>query len=77
MTVFCVQVEADYGIDWDGPYGFDDLGGQAGRVEVPQVQLERHQTEENMASLPDPNVPFMDALEVYTATLQQLTQPRG
>ncbi|MEQ2250252.1 hypothetical protein ILYODFUR_038003 [Ilyodon furcidens] len=20
------EVEADYGIDWDGPYGFDDIG---------------------------------------------------
>ncbi|XP_008304203.1 uncharacterized protein LOC103375669 [Stegastes partitus] len=69
------QVEADYGIDWDGPYGFDDLGGQAAQVEVPQVQLERHLTEENMARLPDPSVPFMDALDIYIATLQQLIQP--
>uniref|UniRef100_A0A3P9HXU2 Integrase core domain-containing protein n=1 Tax=Oryzias latipes TaxID=8090 RepID=A0A3P9HXU2_ORYLA len=70
------QVEADYGIDWDGPYGFDDLEHQAGQVEVPQVQLQRHLTEDNMADLPDPNVPFMDALDIYTATLQQLMQPQ-
>ncbi|XP_078793646.1 uncharacterized protein LOC101156956 isoform X1 [Oryzias latipes] len=70
------QVEADYGIDLDGPYGFDDLEHQAGQVEVPQVQLQRHLTEDDMADLPDPNVPFMDALDIYTATLQQLMQPQ-
>ncbi|RVE55409.1 hypothetical protein OJAV_G00236630 [Oryzias javanicus] len=71
------QVEADYGIDWEGPYGFDDLGHQAGQVEVPQVQLQRHLTEEDMARLPDPNVHFMDAIDIYKATLQQLMQPRS
>ena len=65
---------ADYGIDWGGPYGFDDLGGQAQRVAVPQVQLQQQLTEENTARLPDPNVPFMDPLDIYTATLQQLMQ---
>ncbi|MEQ2266181.1 hypothetical protein XENORESO_020264 [Xenotaenia resolanae] len=68
------EVEADYGIDWDGPYGSDDLGGQREQVEVPQVELQQHLTEEDMASLPDPNVPFLDALDIYTATLQQLMQ---
>jgi len=74
LSFICVEAEADYGIDWNGPYGFDDLGGQSEQVEVPQVQLQRHVTEEDMASLPDPNVPFLDALDIYTATLQQLMQ---
>ncbi|MEQ2266054.1 hypothetical protein XENORESO_017225 [Xenotaenia resolanae] len=58
------EVEADYGIDWDGPYGFDDLGDQREQVEVPQVELQRHLSEEDMASLPDPNVPFLEALDI-------------
>lgn len=65
-------MQADYGTDWDGPYGYDDLGDEAERVEVPQVQLQQQLTEESIASLPDSNVPFMDALDVYTATLEQL-----
>lgn len=67
-------MEADYGIDWDGPYGFDDLRGASEQVEVPRVQLQRRLTEEDTARLPDPNVPFLDALDIYTATLQQLIQ---
>ena len=43
-------------------------------LKLPQVQLQRHLTEENTAGLPDHNVPFMDALDIYTATLQQLMQ---
>lgn len=74
LFLICVQVEADYGIDWDGPYGFDDLGDQAERVEVPQVRLQHPLTEENMTRLPNPNVPFMDALDIYTATRQQLIE---
>lgn len=67
-------MEADYGIHWDGPYGFDDLRGASEQVEVPQVQPQRRLTEEDMARLPDPNVPFLDALDIYKATLQQLIQ---
>lgn len=67
-------MQTDYGIDWDGPYRFDDLGDQREQVEVPQVELQRHLTEEDMASLPNPNVPFLDALDIYTATLQLLIQ---
>lgn len=74
LIVLCVQVEADYGIDWDGPYGFDEVGAQLERVEVPQVTLQRYLTEENMASFPDPNVSFMEAITIYTMTLQQLIQ---
>nr|XP_029131653.1 uncharacterized protein LOC114918130 [Labrus bergylta] len=65
------QVEADYGINWDGPYGYDDLGGG---VQIPEVQLQQDTTEEDMARLPDPNVPFLDAVDIYSAAVQQLRQ---
>lgn len=65
-------MEADYGIEWDGPYSFDDLQTARERIEAPQVQLRHHLTEEDLARSPDPDVPFLDAVNVYTATLQQL-----
>ncbi|XP_065821869.1 uncharacterized protein [Labrus bergylta] len=65
------EVEADYGINWDGPYGYDDLGGG---VQIPEVQLQQDTTEEDMARLPDPNVPFLDAVDIYSAAVQQLRQ---
>lgn len=67
-------MEADYGIDWDGPCAFDDLRSASDQIEVPQVQLQQHLTEEDMARLPNRNVPFLDAVNIYTATLQQLMQ---
>ncbi len=71
--IICVQVEADYGIDWNGPHGYDDLGGQVEHIEVPQIHMQQVMTEDNTGSLLDPDVPFMDAVEVYTATQWQLT----
>lgn len=62
----------DYGIDWDGPYGYDDLGGGGQIVEVPEVELQRDLTAEDMDRLPDPNVPFLDAPDIYMAMLQLL-----
>ena len=67
-------MEADCGTGWDGPHGSDDLGGETDRVEAAQVQLEGHLSEENMARSPDPDVPFMDALDIYAAAPQQLMQ---
>lgn len=51
-------------------YGFDDLRTASKQIEMPQVQLQQHLTEEDMARLPYPNVPFLDAINIYTATLQ-------
>lgn len=65
-------MEGDYGIDREGPYGFGDLGGGGEHVGIPEVQQRRDLSEEDMARLPDPSVNFLDALNVDTATLQQL-----
>lgn len=66
-------MEADYGVDWDGPYGYE-TGDGGEQVQVPEVQLPQDLTAEDMARLPDPSVPFLEAIDVYLSTVQQLRQ---
>lgn len=63
-------MEADYGIDWDGPHEPDNLEG----VAVPDVQLPRNLTAEETAGLPNRDVALMDAVDLYTATVAQLNE---
>ncbi|KAJ8270423.1 hypothetical protein GJAV_G00114410 [Gymnothorax javanicus] len=66
------EVQDDYGIDWEGPYSYQDLQGD--QIQVPEVQLPRSLTAEELARLPDPSVPLTDAVDLYVATLEELRQ---
>ncbi|KAI7789825.1 hypothetical protein IRJ41_009953 [Triplophysa rosa] len=65
-----LQVDENYGIDWDGPPSHDEEDG----VQVPEVTLPRQLTEEELGTLPNPNVPFSDAIETYYNTITKLHQ---
>lgn len=64
--IFLQQVE-DYGIDWDGPHEHEATG-----LPVPEVVLARDLTADETAGLPNRDVSLMDAVDVYTATVEQL-----
>lgn len=51
----------------DGP-DFVDVDG----IEVPEVQLPRQLTAEELARLPNRDVSISEALEVYSSTVEQL-----
>lgn len=61
------QVGEDYGVDWEGPHT-----PSASHVGVPKIQLLRPLSEQDFAALPNPNVPFSQALAVYLETVQTL-----
>ncbi|XP_076830250.1 uncharacterized protein LOC143476134 [Brachyhypopomus gauderio] len=64
-----IQVDENYGIDWDGPTRHTEEG-----IEVPTVQLPRELTAEEVESLPNPHVPFSDAVATYCNTVNQINQ---
>ncbi|XP_065124067.1 uncharacterized protein [Paramisgurnus dabryanus] len=64
-----IQVDENYGIDWDGPPSHDSDG-----VSVPEVALPRQLTEQELSTLPNPNVPFSDAIDIYYNTVTKLHQ---
>ncbi|KAK7155993.1 hypothetical protein R3I94_006153 [Phoxinus phoxinus] len=64
-----IQVDENYGIDWDGPPSHDNDG-----VPIPEVALPRQLTEEELSSLPNPNVPFSEAIDTYYNTITKINQ---
>ncbi|XP_035984963.1 uncharacterized protein LOC110368072 [Fundulus heteroclitus] len=61
------QVDQDYGIDWQGPNGHHPEG-----VTLPEVQLARPLTEEELQRLPEPSGGFSSVLNVYTGAIDAL-----
>ncbi|XP_030001829.1 uncharacterized protein LOC115427420 [Sphaeramia orbicularis] len=59
-----LQVADDYGVDWTGPHNPYPDG-----VTVPDAQLPRQLTQAEIASLPDPDIPFSAALQAYMDTV--------
>ena len=57
---FVCQVGEDYGVDWEGPHT-----PCASNVFVPEIQLLRPLSEQDLVALPNPHVPFSQALAVY------------
>lgn len=64
QIVISLQVADDYGIDWTGPHNPYPVG-----VTVPDAQLPRQLTQAEVASLPDPHIPFSAALQAYMDTV--------
>ncbi|KAI3375520.1 hypothetical protein L3Q82_003848 [Scortum barcoo] len=63
------RVYEDYGIDWNGPHSL-----RGGIVSVPEVQLARELSDEEVAILPAPGVSVTDALRSYVETVQVLSR---
>ncbi|XP_048854384.1 uncharacterized protein LOC125722239 isoform X4 [Brienomyrus brachyistius] len=61
------EVDELYGASMDGPE-FVDVDG----IEVPEVQLPRQLTAEELARLPNRDVFITEALEAYSSTVEQL-----
>ncbi|KAJ8375463.1 hypothetical protein SKAU_G00060430 [Synaphobranchus kaupii] len=64
-----VEVEEDYGIDWEGPYS-----SNIDSVPVPEVCLGRELSAQQLARLTPPSASFADALDVYIDTVQRVNQ---
>ncbi|XP_074519124.1 uncharacterized protein LOC141784985 [Halichoeres trimaculatus] len=64
-----MQVDTEYGVDWTGP-----CGHRQPDVLVPEVELHRHLTEEEIASLPKPDGSLSSALDAYMQTVRLLTE---
>lgn len=62
------QVEEEYGVDWTGPHNHHP----SNVVNVPGIQLPRALDEQELAELPNTNVPFSQALGVYLETVHAL-----
>lgn len=62
------QVDQEYGVDWAGPHNHHAEG-----VSVPEIQLLHPLSEQELATLPSPAVPFSQALAVYLETVHVLT----
>lgn len=63
------EVYEDYGIDWNGPHSL-----HGGTVSVPEVQLARELSLEEVAIFPAPGVSVTDALRSYVETVQVLSR---
>ncbi|XP_056111774.1 uncharacterized protein LOC130088816 [Rhinichthys klamathensis goyatoka] len=63
------QVDDDYGVDWEGPHSSEEEG-----VNIPEVQLPRELTIEEIATLPHPDVPFLSAVQIYYDTVSVINQ---
>ncbi|XP_060754200.1 uncharacterized protein LOC132864798 isoform X2 [Neoarius graeffei] len=63
------QVYDDYGIDWNGPHRLD-----GGMVSVPEVQLARELTEEELAILPHVGLSASDAIQCYVETVEVVSR---
>lgn len=64
-----VQVDLEYGVDWTGPSGYRQQ-----EVVVPEVQLQRPLTEQEVESLPKPDGPLSDVLDSYIQTVNLLRE---
>lgn len=67
-----IQIDEDYGIDWNGPHNLD-----AGTVLVPEVQLARDLTAEEVAMLPAPGVSVTDAIRSFMEAVEVLSRIIG
>lgn len=63
-------VDEDYGVDWDAPPAMED----ANSISIPDVQLPRSLTAEEIAGLPNWDVPLNATVNVYNSTVEQLTE---
>ncbi|XP_041864185.1 uncharacterized protein LOC121654221 [Melanotaenia boesemani] len=61
------EVDEDYGVDWEGPHI-----PCTSSVSVPDVQLQRPLSPQDLAALPHPGVPLSQVLGVYMETVQSL-----
>ncbi|RXM29934.1 hypothetical protein EOD39_8355 [Acipenser ruthenus] len=61
------QVDEEYGIDWAGPHGHDAEG-----VSIPEIQLPRQLTAQEIATLPNPE--DQHALSIYTDTVTIISE---
>ncbi|XP_076843075.1 uncharacterized protein LOC143487790 [Brachyhypopomus gauderio] len=64
-----IQVDLEYGVDWTGP-----CGHRQSDVVVPEVQLQRALTEQEIESLPEPDGPLSNVLDVYIQTVNLLSE---
>ena len=65
--VFFPKVDNLYGASVDGP-DLEDLAG----VDVPEIQLPRDLTTEELSRAPQRNVPLNEAITVYSSVVEQL-----
>uniref|UniRef100_A0A3B1JFC5 Integrase catalytic domain-containing protein n=1 Tax=Astyanax mexicanus TaxID=7994 RepID=A0A3B1JFC5_ASTMX len=66
------EVTEDYGIDWNGPHTLLD-----NTVSVPEIQLLRELTDDELASLPVPGGPLACTIGMYLETVQILSRIIG
>lgn len=59
----------EFGVDWTGPCGHRQLG-----VVIPEVQLQRSLTDQEVGSLPDPDGPLSNVLDVYVQSVSLLSE---
>ncbi|CAL9706709.1 unnamed protein product [Knipowitschia caucasica] len=62
-----IEVYEGYGIDWNGPHAL-----HGGTVSVPEIELARELSDEEVAILPAPGVSITEALRSYVETVQVL-----
>ncbi|XP_041824008.1 uncharacterized protein LOC121628755 [Melanotaenia boesemani] len=62
------QVPDDYGIDWTGPHSHLP----STEITIPEIQLPRLFSQQELAKLPHTNVPLSQALQVYIQTVHAL-----
>lgn len=63
------HIHEEYGTDWNGPH---DLHG--GTMSVPEIQLVRELSDEEVAILPAPGIFVTNALRSYVETVQVLSR---
>ncbi|KAA0706219.1 hypothetical protein E1301_Tti016287 [Triplophysa tibetana] len=63
-------VDDDYGVDWDGPPAVED----ADCISIPDVELPRRLTAEELAGLPNREMALNEAIDAYMSTVAQLTE---
>lgn len=59
----------EFGVDWTGPCGHRQLG-----VVIPEVQLQHSLTDQEVGSLPDPDGPLSNVLDVYVQSVSLLSE---
>lgn len=64
-----IEVNGDYAIDWNGPHRC-----HRGSVTVPEIQLVRELSDEEVATLPVPGVSLTDVIGSYIETVQVLSR---
>ncbi|KAF3841708.1 hypothetical protein F7725_023659 [Dissostichus mawsoni] len=64
-----IQVDIEFGVDWTGP-----CAHRQPHVVVPEVQLQRSLTDQEVERLPDPDGPLSNVWNVYVQTVGLLTE---